>query len=171
MDNKTSNKASATLAIAAILPFILYLSNAPSCDDSQSVSVAPITAEFDTPLVQVAAPVEEVERDTRTASISYATKYVPTVTSVPVSTYGMTDEECKAYLINRESHGDPYAENGKYKGIGQLSENKYEGYIGKSWEEVKGDYAAQEQAMEAYVMDRYGSWQAASEHSSAVGWY
>lgn len=74
-------------------------------------------------------------------------------------------------IISRESGGDPYATNGQYKGIGQLTESYYQQYLGKSWSEVAGDYNAQLQAMNAYIADRYGSVDAAVAHSNANGWY
>ena len=74
-------------------------------------------------------------------------------------------------IIYHESRGDTYASNGKYKGIGQLDESYYQTYLGKSWSEVSGDYAAQQQAMESYIVDRYGSDQNAINHWNSYGWY
>jgi len=74
-------------------------------------------------------------------------------------------------IINRESGGDPYAENGQYKGIGQLSESYYETYLGMNWKQVRGNYNLQLEAMEDYINARYGSVNAAVAHSNAYGWY
>jgi hypothetical protein len=74
-------------------------------------------------------------------------------------------------IIYRESGGDPYAENGKYKGIGQLAESYYPLYVGKTWPECLGDYAIQLQAMRAYIASRYGSITAAWQHVRQKGWY
>jgi hypothetical protein len=76
-----------------------------------------------------------------------------------------------ANIISRESGGNPYAENGIYKGIGQLSENKYPIYVGKTWAECIGDYDIQYAAMAGYISDRYGTAQSAWAHWQAFHWY
>ncbi|OEY81990.1 hypothetical protein NT95_06595 [Oenococcus kitaharae] len=75
------------------------------------------------------------------------------------------------WLIQKESSGNPDAENGSYKGIGQLSESAYQQYLGRSWEQVKGNYALQLQAMQAYIQDRYGSVANAIAFWQQNGWY
>ena len=68
----------------------------------------------------------------------------------------------KEWIAFRESGGDYDARNGQYIGKFQLSADK-----------LDGDYSPehQEAAAEAYIADRYGSWQAAQEHWEEYGWY
>lgn len=68
----------------------------------------------------------------------------------------------KEWIAWRESGGDYDARNGQYIGKFQLSADK-----------LDGDYSPehQEAAAEAYIADRYGSWQAAQEHWREYGWY
>ena len=68
----------------------------------------------------------------------------------------------KEWIAWRESGGDYNSRNGQYVGRYQLNEM----YLG-------GDYSPenQEAAAEAYIADRYGSWQAAQEHWREYGWY
>ncbi len=68
----------------------------------------------------------------------------------------------KEWIAFRESGGDYGARNGQYVGRYQLNEMY-----------LDGDYSEenQEAAAEAYIADRYGSWQAAQEHWREYGWY
>lgn len=68
----------------------------------------------------------------------------------------------KEWIAWRESGGDYNATNGRYIGRYQL-DSSY----------LDGDYSEenQEAAAEAYIADRYGSWQAAQEHWREYGWY
>ena len=72
------------------------------------------------------------------------------------------EAEAKEWIAWRESGGDYNATNGQYIGRYQLSEDK----LGGDWSEEH-----QEEVVEAYVQDRYGSWQAAQEHHREHGWY
>ena len=80
--------------------------------------------------------------------------------------YESDDEEAEAaakeWIAHRESGGDYGATNGRYIGRYQL-DSSY----------LDGDYSEenQEAAAEAYIADRYGSWQAAQEHHREYGWY
>jgi len=80
--------------------------------------------------------------------------------------YESDDEEAEAaakeWIAWRESGGDYNSRNGQYIGRYQLNEMY-----------LDGDYSeeAQEAAAEAYVQDRYGSWQSAQEHHREYGWY
>lgn len=96
---------------------------------------------------------------------SYSSSYSGTSYSSAGSITSIQD------IINHESGGDPYATNGQYKGIGQLSESYYETYLGKSWSEVAGDTAAQTKAMNAYIDSRYGGDAGAIQHWNEYGWY
>ena len=68
----------------------------------------------------------------------------------------------KEWIAFRESGGDYNSSNGQYVGRYQLNEMY-----------LDGDYSEenQEAAAEAYIADRYGSWQAAQEHWREYGWY
>lgn len=68
----------------------------------------------------------------------------------------------KEWIAWRESGGDYNSRNGQYIGRYQLNEMY-----------LDGDYSEenQEAAAEAYIADRYGSWQAAQEHHREYGWY
>lgn len=68
----------------------------------------------------------------------------------------------KEWIAWRESGGDYNATNGRYIGRYQL-DSSY----------LNGDYSEenQEATAEAYIADRYGSWQAAQEHWREYGWY
>lgn len=68
----------------------------------------------------------------------------------------------KEWIALRESGGDYSSRNGQYVGRYQLNEMY-----------LDGDYSEenQEAAAEAYIADRYGSWQAAQEHHREHGWY
>lgn len=80
--------------------------------------------------------------------------------------YESDDEDAEAaakeWIAQRESGGDYNATNGRYIGLYQL-DSSY----------LDGDYSPenQEEAAEAYIADRYGSWQAAQEHWESHGWY
>lgn len=68
----------------------------------------------------------------------------------------------KEWIAWRESGGDYDATNGRYIGRYQL-DSSY----------LDGDYSPehQEEVAEAYVQDRYGSWEAAQEFWERNGWY
>ena len=68
----------------------------------------------------------------------------------------------KEWIAFRESGGDYDARNGRYIGRYQLDSS----YLDGDWSEEH-----QEEVAEAYVADRYGSWQAAQEHWREYGWY
>ena len=72
------------------------------------------------------------------------------------------EAEAKEWIAQRESGGDYNATNGRYIGRYQL-DSSY----------LDGDYSEenQEATAEAYVQDRYGSWQAAKEFWREHGWY
>lgn len=68
----------------------------------------------------------------------------------------------KEWIAFRESGGDYSSRNGQYVGKFQLSEDK-----------LNGDWSPenQEATADAYVAERYGSWQAAKEFWEANNWY
>lgn len=86
--------------------------------------------------------------------------YEPIYYSYYDSTYDdMTDQE---YIAWRESGADYDARNGQYVGKYQLQEDM-----------LAGDYSPenQEYMAEQYMLDRYGSWEAARTFWDAHGWW
>jgi hypothetical protein len=61
--------------------------------------------------------------------------------------------------------------NGKYYGAFQLQRHHFVRYLGMEWEQVAGSYDLQYRAATGYVMERYGSWEAAAAHHRQKGWY
>lgn len=120
----------------------------------------------DKPYVEAAQAAQE-EAET------YAEEYEQAVeTYVEPTYYGNSywyesdDDEAEAaakeWIAFRESGGDYNSRNWQYVGRYQLNEMY-----------LDGDYSEenQEAAAEAYIADRYGSWQAAQEHWREYGWY
>ena len=114
-----------------------------------------------------AADEGEAEMETYQDEPSYEveTYYAPTYYG---NSYGYESDDAEAeaaakeWIAWRESGGDYNATNGRYIGRYQL-DSSY----------LDGDYSEenQEAAAEAYIADRYGSWQAAQEHHREYGWY
>ena len=73
------------------------------------------------------------------------------------------------WLIQRESGGNPNAQNGPYYGIGQLTEAYYAQYV--PGQDYRGNYAVQLEAMQKYIAVRYGSVANAIAHWQANNWY
>ena len=73
------------------------------------------------------------------------------------------------WLIQRESGGNPNAQNGPYYGIGQLTEAYYAQYV--PGQDYRGNYAVQLEAMQKYIAARYGSVANAIAHWQANNWY
>ena len=124
----------------------------------------------DKPMVEVgieqAEVAEEMEEEAYEEYVEYyePTYYAP---SYGGSVWYESDDaeaeaEAKEWIAQRESGGDYNATNGRYIGRYQL-DSSY----------LDGDYSEenQEATAEAYVQDRYGSWQAAQEHWESHGWY
>lgn len=74
----------------------------------------------------------------------------------------LDDLSCQDYIAFRESGGDYDARNGQYVGKYQLQEDM-----------LAGDYSPenQEYMAEQYMLDRYGSWEAAREFWNSHGWW
>lgn len=86
----------------------------------------------------------------------------------------MTDgDSALAELIQRESGGNIYSvsPSGEHFGLGQLLNLHYQRYIGKSYSQVRNSAPEQIKAMRAYIADRYGTTQAALQHSFDYNWY
>lgn len=77
---------------------------------------------------------------------------------------GMTEEQAKEWIAQRESGGDydAVSPSGNYVGRYQLSKDK-----------LNGDYSPQHQdeVADRYVKERYGSWSKAQEWWASHGWY
>ena len=71
----------------------------------------------------------------------------------------MTDQE---YIAWRESGADYDARNGRYIGKYQMDESRLDG----DWSPEH-----QEEVAEQYMLDRYGSWEAAREFWDSHGWW
>jgi len=112
-------------------------------------------------------PEQEPVYSSITAEQKYVAPQAAATTYADPSPSGLGIE----WLINRESGGNPYAENGRYKGIGQLDASYYPIYVGLTWEECRGNYDIQYQAMLGYISSRYGNVEAAVQHSLDTGWY
>ncbi len=121
----------------------------------------------DKPYEMAQAAQEEAEMETYQDEPSYEveTYYAPIYYGNSYW-YESDDEEAEAaakeWIAWRESGGDYNSRNGQYVGRYQLNEMY-----------LDGDYSEenQEAAAEAYIADRYGSWQAAQEHHREYGWY
>lgn len=118
----------------------------------------------DKPYVEIAAEAATVAEEWEAETYQYEQGYgVETYNSY---WYESDDAEAEAaakeWIAFRESGGDYDSRNGQYIGRYQLNEMY-----------LDGDYSPenQEAAAEAYIADRYGSWQAAQEHWEAHGWY
>lgn len=118
----------------------------------------------DKPYVEIAQAAQGEAEDVQEETYLYEQSYgVETYNSY---WYESDDEEAesaaKEWIAWRESGGDYGATNGRYIGRYQL-DSSY----------LDGDYSEenQEAAAEAYIADRYGSWQAAQEHWREYGWY
>lgn len=118
----------------------------------------------DKPYVEMAQAAQEEAEAEQEETYLYEQSYgVETYNSY---WYESDDAEAEAaakeWIAWRESGGDYNSRNGQYVGKFQLSEDK-----------LNGDWSPenQEAAAEAYIADRYGSWQAAQEHHREHGWY
>lgn len=153
-----------TLAVAAGACLIalcvpVFASNMP-----KQMPVEEFLAVSDKPYIELAeSAIEEAE--------SYEQEPVEEVYYEPVyytNNYWYESDDAdaeaaaKEWIAQRESGGDYNATNGRYIGRYQL-DSSY----------LDGDYSEenQEATAEAYVADRYGSWQAAQEHHESHGWY
>ena len=110
----------------------------------------------DKPYVEMAQAAQEEAEAVEVEPVYYEPVYY----SYYDSTYDdMTDQE---YIAWRESGADYDARNGQYVGKYQLQEDM-----------LAGDYSPenQEYIAEQYMLDRYGSWEAARAFWDAHGWW
>ena len=121
----------------------------------------------------VQAEVAEIATSTPSPVRAEANKAVPVATSEEKANQSTASASEPAadmqWLITRESHGDPHAQNGSYYGIGQLSENYYEKYV--PGQDYRGNYGVQLVAMQKYIAERYGTVGNAITHWQANNWY
>lgn len=122
-----------------------------------------------------ATAVSDTQSASNTASSETTTKAVAAPVVTPVSSVATPTAPAKAaggnlqWLIERESGGNPNAQNGSMHGIGQLSESAYATYA--PGQDYRGNYDVQLSAMQGYIADRYGSVDNAVGHFQSNGWY
>ena len=126
-------------------------------------AAAEVLAVSDKPMpAAVEAGEDAQEEDAEDEAYYYAPTYYYTNNYWYESDDAEAEAEAKEWIAWRESGGDYNSRNGQYIGRYQLNEMY-----------LDGDYSEenQEAAAEAYIADRYGSWQAAQEHWREYGWY
>ena len=126
-------------------------------------AVAEVLAVSDKLMPTAVEAAEEAEEELEAEEEAYY--YAPTYYGGSVwyeSDDAEAEAEAKEWIAQRESGGDYNATNGRYIGRYQL-DSSY----------LDGDYSEenQEATAEAYVQDRYGSWEAAKEFWERNGWY
>ena len=86
---------------------------------------------------------------------------------------GLTQQQKSdwAYIIGRESGFKTGASNGTHFGIGQLTEGNVNKYASDPSAYMAGDPNVQIEATYNYIMDRYGSIEAARAHWNSHNWY
>ena len=106
-------------------------------------------------------PIKSLENTDNTHTTSTALDKVTTKTS-STNTSSSAEDKARAYIVQRESGGSYTARNGKYIGKYQLNASY-----------LHGDYspANQEKVAQAYVKNRYGTWQNAMKHWQTHNWY
>lgn len=127
-------------------------------------AAAEVLAVSDKPMPAAVEAAEDAEAEME-AQEAEAYCYAPTYYGGSVwyeSDDADAEAAAKEWIAFRESGGDYNSRNGIYVGRYQLNEMY-----------LDGDYSEenQEAAAEAYIADRYGSWQAAQEHWREYGWY
>lgn len=151
MENKALKIVTALFLLACAVPLIGMMNHKP---------------------LEIEAPnVSDIAADAQTAAEEWQAEQEAAAYYEPVyygNSYWYTSDDAdaeaaaKEWIALRESGGDYNATNGRYIGRYQL-DSSY----------LDGDYSPenQEAAAEAYIADRYGSWQAAQEHWQEYGWY
>lgn len=85
------------------------------------------------------------------------------VAPAQASSYTGSSSSAKEWIAQKESGGSYTATNGQYYGRYQLNPSLYVGYDTTP--------AGQEAAADAYVAERYGSWETAQQFWINNGWY
>lgn len=127
-------------------------------------AAAEVLAVSDKPMPAAVEAAEDAEAEME-AQEAEAYYYAPTYYggSVWYESDDMDAEyEAKEWIAFRESGGSYDARNGRYIGRYQLDSS----YLDGDWSEEH-----QEEVAEAYVADRYGSWQAAKDFWLEHNWY
>lgn len=128
-----------------------------SAGQAQKPTVEEYLAVSDKPYIEVAEQAadeaEEVEEE------QYVEYYHVPSSYRDSSLDDLSDQD---YIAFRESGGDYDARNGQYVGKYQLQQDM-----------LAGDYSPenQEYMAEQYMLDRYGSWEAAREFWDSHGWW
>lgn len=125
-------------------------------------AVAEILEVSDKPMPEAIEAAEEAEEEIEAQEEAYY--YAPVYGGSVWYESDDADAEAaaKEWIAFRESGGDYDARNGQYIGKFQLSEDKLDG----DWSPEN-----QEATADAYVADRYGSWQAAKDFWLEHNWY
>lgn len=127
--------------------------------DKQHYTVQLTGAEMEQ--VEASAPVQEVVEPVQE---SQPVQEAPVEQKVeqPATAYTSSTSSAKEWIAMKESGGSYTATNGQYYGRYQLT-GSY----------LNGDYSPenQERVADAYVMQRYGSWESAQAFWLANGWY
>lgn len=157
---RADRMAAAIGAVLIALCIPLFIANIPRVMDA-----APVLIVNDKPVAVAEEAADEAETyadEPEQAVETYADPAYYTNNYWYESEDADAEAAAKEWIAQRESGGDYNATNGRYIGRYQL-DSSY----------LDGDYSEenQEAAAEAYIADRYGSWQAAQEHHESYGWY
>ena len=167
MDRSKLTLVATAIAVLLMAPVLAIVASGEAYQPEQAV--AEVLSISDKPMpaaIEAADEGQEVEEYQEAAQEYPEYVYYAPVYSGNSYWYESDDEaaeaEAKEWIAWRESGGDYDARNGQYVGRYQLNEMY-----------LDGDYSEenQEAAAEAYIADRYGSWQAAQEHWKEYGWY
>lgn len=119
-----------------------------------------ISGDVVAPVVPVVVADEKISATDEYVAEVVVEEYVET----PVAEFAPSDSNAaKEWIAQKESSGSYTAVNGQYYGRYQLNPSLYVGYDTTP--------AGQEAAADAYVANRYGSWEAAQAFWMANGWY
>lgn len=134
--------------------------------DKQHYAVQLTGAEMEQ--VEASEPVQEVvevvqeSQPVQEAPVEQEVEQPTTTTTTTTETYTSSTSNAKEWIATKESGGSYTATNGQYYGRYQLT-GSY----------LNGDYSPenQERVADAYVAQRYGSWENAQAFWLANGWY
>ena len=156
--------------LAAIIGLVLiaccvpvFIANIPRVMDAAPVLIVNDKPE---PVAVAEEAAEEAETCAEEPEQAVETYAEPVYTYTNNYWYESDDEaanrDAKEWIARRESGGDYDAMSGQYIGRYQLSADK-----------LDGDYSPehQEEVADAYVLERYGSWEAARDFWQRNGWY
>ena len=147
--------------MSRVVPYAITLFGL-ACMAFSGVGISQPVPHPETSLAVTDKPYVEVAKVAQEEAEAYEPEpyYEPTYYSYYDSQYDdMTDQE---YIAWRESGWDYEARNGRYIGKYQMDESR-----------LDGDFSPehQEEVAEQYMLDRYGSWEAAREWWDSHGWW